>query len=289
MPILTDLSTAKLNRALQSNHREFDIVNARVAGARVERRRGLTWILKGRIDIPFPRLKASEADDALAVELRRMRRLSKARHINCQLGPVCTPADLWARLVGHGFTLPAHSLAGMACSLGAMRKRRCGPRDLRIEPMTDADLFAEHRHPFMSDFADVDTAVKASRLRPQRLWNLLAWLDGKPVGSASLFLAAGVAGIYDVGVLSDYRRRGIGADVTAAACRLAKTMGYEAAVLTASPNGESPYRRVGFREVCRVEACELSVEAQRHRPLTPRQRQIFLTASVRISPKGTRQ
>ncbi len=33
----------------------------------------------------------------------------------------------------------------MACSLGAMRKRRCGPGDLRIEPMTDADLFAEHR------------------------------------------------------------------------------------------------------------------------------------------------
>ena len=89
-------------------------------------------------------------------------------------------------------------------------------------------------------------------MRPQRLFPFIASIDGEPLGHAMAFLGAGVAGIYDVGTCKHARGRGIGTAVTAAAARHAHELGYHYAVLKASGEGESVYRRIGFREVCRM-------------------------------------
>ena len=47
-------------------------------------------------------------------------------------------------------------------------------------------------------------------------------------------------------------------------CRTARSSCGGAHLLTL---GQSPYRRVGFEEICRVEGCSLSVEAQQRRHL----------------------
>jgi ribosomal protein S18 acetylase RimI-like enzyme len=58
-----------------------------------------------------------------------------------------------------------------------------------------------------------------------------------------------IAGIYDMGVRPEYRRRGIGRSLTLAACRLAHELGCTHAVLNATPEGELLYRTVGFQRL----------------------------------------
>ncbi|WP_432880319.1 GNAT family N-acetyltransferase [Kribbella sp. CA-245084] len=81
----------------------------------------------------------------------------------------------------------------------------------------------------------------------------VGWLDGAPVGTATVFLGAGVAGLYFVMTVPEVRRRGIGAAITYGALRDASA---EYAVLGSSPAGRSVYERLGFREYCTIELYE---------------------------------
>jgi ribosomal protein S18 acetylase RimI-like enzyme len=58
-----------------------------------------------------------------------------------------------------------------------------------------------------------------------------------------------IAGIYDMGVQPEHRRRGIGRSLTLAACRLARELGCTHAVLNATLEGELLYRTVGFERL----------------------------------------
>ena len=77
-------------------------------------------------------------------------------------------------------------------------------------------------------------------------------LSGRPVATACLVLGAGVAGLYGVGTLPDVRCRGIGTAMTLSALQRAQDMGCRLAVLRASAQGAPLYRRLGFREYCRI-------------------------------------
>ena len=79
----------------------------------------------------------------------------------------------------------------------------------------------------------------------------LATLEGKPVGVSLVFYGSGVAGIYCVGVLPEYRKRGIGAAISMAPLLQAKKKGYEISVLTTSQLGFSVYSHIGFKECCK--------------------------------------
>ena len=81
----------------------------------------------------------------------------------------------------------------------------------------------------------------------------LGRLDGKAVATATVFLGAGVAGLYFVMTVPEARRRGIGAAITYGALREA---GPEYAVLGSSPAGRSVYSGLGFREYCTIELYE---------------------------------
>jgi GNAT superfamily N-acetyltransferase len=87
---------------------------------------------------------------------------------------------------------------------------------------------------------------------PNRRW--LARLAGVPVGTASIFLGAGVVGLYNVTTLPEARGQGIGAAVTLAALAAARDAGYHVGVLQSSPMGFPVYTRLGFREVCRIQS-----------------------------------
>ena len=81
----------------------------------------------------------------------------------------------------------------------------------------------------------------------------IGWLDGAPVATATVYLGAGVAGLYFVMTVPEARRRGIGAAITYGALRAAST---EYAVLESSSAGRPVYESLGFREYCTVNLYE---------------------------------
>ncbi len=108
--------------------------------------------------------------------------------------------------------------------------------------------------------ASTDEAADAWWIAHQRagfdpdlpLTNWVARLDGVPVAAAALFVAAGVAGIYNVCTVPEARGRGIGGAVTVAAIDVGARLGLPIAVLGASDLGFPVYHRLGFREVSRL-------------------------------------
>jgi GNAT superfamily N-acetyltransferase len=101
----------------------------------------------------------------------------------------------------------------------------------------------------LPDMPDMATAL---RLAGGAGRYLLLTVDGVPAACAAVFVAEGAAAVEHVVTRSDLRGRGYGTGITVATLQHAHAMGARRAVLTASPEGEGIYRRLGFRPVTSV-------------------------------------
>jgi ribosomal protein S18 acetylase RimI-like enzyme len=173
------------------------------------------------------------------------------------LGATSRPDDLGDRLLRAGFELVSDS-PGMALDLDGFVAEPAPPG---VEIVTVDDLRGldqwealQHRALELDDtrtraWRDAhDRALSADI--PLRDW--IALLDGEPVAAAALFVAADVAGIYNVATVPEARGRGIGGAVTSAAIAEGVARGLRTAVLGSSEMGFPVYRRLGFREVSRI-------------------------------------
>jgi uncharacterized protein YndB with AHSA1/START domain len=89
----------------------------------------------------------------------------------------------------------------------------------------------------------------------------LGWLGDQPVATATLLLAAGVAGVYFVLTAPEARRQGIGRAITLAALHEGRGLGFHVGVLGASPMGLPIYRRLGFQDYCHIAVYEWHLPA----------------------------
>jgi ribosomal protein S18 acetylase RimI-like enzyme len=159
-------------------------------------------------------------------------------------------------LRAHGFVLEAER-PGFGLELAALRGP-AAPVD-RIERVRGSDAFASWVDVVARAFDDPafaeGTSVRAFRRygfgddAPFR--HFLCRVEGVSVGASTLSLSAGVAGLGNIAVVPEWRRRGIGTAVAAAALRHARELGFRIAALSADPLGVGLYRRLGFREVSR--------------------------------------
>jgi GNAT superfamily N-acetyltransferase len=212
------LDPATLLRATAANHRAWFRRCAAVAGGAVE---GDVIVAGASGTIAFPRARSREAiDRAMRLELRAMScwtleedralgTLLVARGFEWGWQPHWMALDL-ARLPREE---PAHAVGAAAGAL---------PRDLPYAGSLPTPPAARH------------LAVRE---------------DGRTVGHVVVNPWRGSAGIYDMGVAPDRRRRGIGRALTLAACSLARELGCTHAVLNATGEGEPLYRGVGFESL----------------------------------------
>jgi GNAT superfamily N-acetyltransferase len=222
--------------------------------------RELFWFLTGLPDPSFNSIMYANLGpgriDAAVAELHALR----AAHgvpMNWLIGPTSRPVDLADQLLARGFEHRL-DLTPMTRSLVEPLPEVDPVPGFTIERVVDSTALAEwigaERRGFESE-GPMAAGLAALR-RGMGLWPrvpmhyFLGRLDGAPVATASLLLAGGIAGIYDVSTVPAARRRGIGAVMTVAALQEARALGFEIAFLQPSEMGEALYRRLGFRVCC---------------------------------------
>jgi len=95
-----------------------------------------------------------------------------------------------------------------------------------------------------------EQVARLGRLADRPLMLFLALLDGRPVGTSSIFLSGEGAHIFDISTRAEHRNRGYGSAITHFSLMFARRLGARFGALQAAPDGLNIYRRMGFREVC---------------------------------------
>lgn len=171
-------------------------------------------------------------------------------------GSASQSADWRKHLEAHG--LVYGDQIGMAADLLALNEDLTSPSNLIIEPVGDKETLEQFIDaaligfglPNNSENACLDLFAGLGFDMPLR--NYVGLMDGKPVATSQLFLAAGVAGIYWVATIPEVRKQGIGMAMTLAPLREARDMGYRISILHPSEMGLGVYRRIGFEEYCKL-------------------------------------
>lgn len=172
------------------------------------------------------------------------------------IGPSTQPSDLGRILSDRGLHLSANP--GMAADLDLLPDCFATPNDIlikRVEQEAELDTFCRvvcdvfGMPDFVAD-AFFDLFLHLGFDAP--LINYIASIDNQVVATSSVFLGAGVAGLYNVAVVESARRKGIGAAMTALPLLEARAAGYRVSTLEASESGFDVYRRLGFQEYCKL-------------------------------------
>lgn len=211
--------------------------------------------------LPFPlfngvyrsRLKGHTADEAVERFTHELDRRGLPGF--WWVSPIAQPHDLASRLLAKGFQ-PVGEMPAMALDLERMTPAAT-PANIRVVRVRDqAMLDAWIR--ITSDGSDFPPPVARalierdqSTLSPE-LWRYLGLLDGEPVAASSIGLTDGVAGLYAVATLPEYRRQGLGTAVTQVPLQEAQKLGFKVAVLQATQAGYPVYKRLGFVDVAPI-------------------------------------
>jgi GNAT superfamily N-acetyltransferase len=256
---------AEVVRAIEGNAAELLMVMGGAGGGEQRDGGGVRWTIGGSpIDYHNAVVAAELSDEAADEVIAESLRLMKGRGVpGCwHVGPSLRPADLGERLLKAGFRYGG-SEPGMAVVVADLIEST-KPAGLEIARVTDDQTLAIWADTLGRGFGEGEKEAQwvAEVYRREGYgdpWrHYLGWLDGEPVATATIFLAAGVAGVYFVMTVPEMRRRGIGAAITLAALQEARDSGFEYGVLGSSPAGRSVYAGLGFREYCTIDLYEWS-------------------------------
>lgn len=260
--ILDDHSETALVQAVKENLAEFFLLSGQLGGDLLKIEPGIRGWFTG---IPHPWFNGVHATHSPAGEgqqaVQQALNFFDARNVPAFTwwNDPALPADSWDVLLrGAGFSYEAIT-PGMAMDLRNLQSHTPALDHVTIQHVTDLDLlktwvavFAQG-YPIPEEWSDSLFTLLASMGLEQPARHSIGYLDGRPVATTTLFLGAGVAGIYNVATLPEARGRGLGTAMTLNPLLEARQMGYRIGILQSSEMGYRVYERLGFRQVCLME------------------------------------
>ncbi|MET9270809.1 GNAT family N-acetyltransferase [Kribbella sp. NPDC003557] len=240
-------------RAIEDNAAELLMAMGAAGGGSQRADERAEWTIGGSpLDYHNAVVRASDAD-VIAESLAELRKhgVPGTWHV----GPSMLVAG--ADLVAAGF-VPAGAEPGMAVRIPDLVPPRAVP-GLSLTRVGDDDALAAWEATLGQGFGEGEREARwvasvYAKLGYDDPWrHYIGWLDGTPVATATVFLGAGVAGLYFVMTVPQARRRGIGAAITYGALR---DVDAEYAVLGSSAAGRPVYEALGFRQHCSIEFYE---------------------------------
>ncbi|MRH42067.1 GNAT family N-acetyltransferase [Aquibacillus halophilus] len=130
--------------------------------------------------------------------------------------------------------------------------------DNEDEAIILADLFSEiYGVPEPARDGFLNTVLSTGFDINSKLVNYIGYEDEKPVCISSVYYDSGVVGIYNVGTIEGYNRKGYGTEITLFPLMEAKENGYKYMMLQSSEQGLKVYHRMGFKVLSRVETFKL--------------------------------
>lgn len=231
-------------------------------GIELHQDRELVWITS---EIPYPLfnavLRSRLSDDRADDRINGFAAGAKARSLPLawMVSPLTEPYDIERRLRARNFT-PGPFTVGMAADLEGISESLIVPGNLYIEEVRDQEALKVWSDVVTSVYNFPDFVVRpwstlhtAMGLGPGKPWrHYLARLGSRAVAAATLYLWEDSAFLANVATVSDVRSLGIGTAITLKALWSARHEGYRLVTLCSSRMGLNLYRRLGFREYCRI-------------------------------------
>jgi GNAT superfamily N-acetyltransferase len=260
--ILQNLTSPAIEEAIEANlTEEMAHLGRGLADGELHKTPELLWIytgLRGPNAVLYARFN-SDDPSYIDSKIDKMVAYFKSRGIDFSwtTGPSTRPAQLHLMLEAHSFTYSDRT-TGMAIDLHELNEHIFANADLVISEIDDLDRLNILRSIEISGF-------EASEMAAQNYYEAYAnggfgegtpwhhyigWLHGQPVAIASLLFHAGVAGIYGVTTIPQYRRQGVAAAMTLHTLHEARRRGYSIAILSPTEMSDALYRRIGFKEYC---------------------------------------
>ena len=258
--VLNDKTSLALMEAIEENLIELSKLYRNWPQAEVNDGVDIFWTIT---NVPFPLfnsiLRAQLAADTIDKAIEAATTRSKLRNVPILwwTGPATQPVDLGVHLEKHNFSYKGDS-PGMAVDLLNLNKNLQSVPELVVKTVDDVETLRTWSHilatgfglpdfvdkAFLDFFSSVGLGIQLS------IRHYIGWLNEEPVAVSSLFLGAGVAGIYNVATVPKARRQGIGSAMTIKPLHEAYTMGYRVGVVQSSGMGVGLYRKLGFQEYC---------------------------------------
>ena len=168
------------------------------------------------------------------------------------IGPGADSALLRENLKKYGFK-KAFDWPGMAIDLEQMNSSFTVSGDFIINEVDDTDNlknWSDVINSGMFGYGFEGVNLFKDLLAREDIKLFLGFFAGLPVSTSLLFLNSGIASLFLIATLPDFRMRGFGTQLTLAPLNKARECGYEHAGLFATSSGERIYKKIGFEKIC---------------------------------------
>lgn len=129
-------------------------------------------------------------------------------------------------------------------------------RELRVTQVTAPGELAAFRailgQVFRIPALEINLVMGERTLRVPKVHHYLGWLDDVPIATTTLVLNAQVGGVWNVGTLAPYRRRGVAAGMMRHAIAESLRLGYDSTMLLASFEGQPLYEQMGYHTLSTI-------------------------------------